>query len=133
PDPVARAAVRVLPQRFKDRFRRVADWRVEAERRGVEQARAALRARMARGDFAEESAPDVTVVIPCFDQGHFVEDAIYSVFAQTHPSWEIVVVDDGSTDPDTVAALGRLDFPRLRLVRQDNQGLPGARNTGIRV
>jgi hypothetical protein len=43
----------------------------------------------------------------------------------------VIIVDDGSTDPETVSILSELDMPRVRVVHQENTGLPGARNTGI--
>lgn len=131
PEPVAAVAVRLLPRSIKDRFRKLASWPAEAARRHAEARRAELRRRIEAGEFAEEEQPDVTVVVPCFNQGAFVEDAVVSVFQQTYASWEVVVVDDGSTDPDTQAVLAGLDYPRVRLIRQENQGLSGARNIGI--
>lgn len=71
----------------------------------------------------------VSVVIPCYGQAHFLGEAIESVLAQTHRHHEIVVVDDGSPD-DTAAVACR--YPSVRYVRQENQGLAAARNTGIR-
>ncbi|MGY1688894.1 glycosyltransferase [Geodermatophilus sp. SYSU D01105] len=71
----------------------------------------------------------VSVVIPCYNQAHFLPDAIESVLAQTHPHHEIVVVDDGSTD-NTQEIVRR--YPGTRCVRQGNAGLAEARNTGIR-
>jgi glycosyltransferase involved in cell wall biosynthesis len=70
----------------------------------------------------------VTVVIPCFDQAHFLAEAIESVLAQTHPDVEVVVVDDGSRD-NTVEVAAR--YPGVRCVRQENRGLAAARNTGL--
>ena len=75
----------------------------------------------------------MTVVIPVYDQTQFLAETLASVYEQTHPSWEIVVVDDGSTDPEAVRFLDSLDRPRLRLIRQPNMGLPGARNSGMKV
>jgi glycosyltransferase involved in cell wall biosynthesis len=70
----------------------------------------------------------VAVVIPTFNHAHFLADAIGSVMAQTHPADEIIVVDDGSTDnPGSIVA----QFPKVRLIRQDNRGLSAARNTGL--
>ena len=81
-------------------------------------------------DLAEKRrAGLVSVVIPCYNQAHFLGEAIESVLAQSHPNFEIVVVDDGSTD-NTSEVAGR--YPGVRLIRQENQGLAGARNTGIR-
>ncbi|HEX2029162.1 MAG TPA: glycosyltransferase [Nitriliruptorales bacterium] len=133
PEPAARAAVHVLPAGVKDRFRRYASWPEERERRASEARRAQLHRRVAAGNFPHLDEPQVTVVVPCHDQGRFLDDAIRSVFEQTFTSWEIVVVDDGSTDPDTRATLDRLAWPRTRVLRQGNRGLPAARNAGIRA
>jgi glycosyltransferase involved in cell wall biosynthesis len=70
------------------------------------------------------------VVIPCYNQAHFLGEAIESVLEQTYPHYEIVVVDDGATD-NTSEVASR--YPgKVRLIRQENRGLSGARNTGIR-
>ncbi len=75
----------------------------------------------------------VSVIIPCFNQGAFVDEALDSVLAQTFDDIEIIVVNDGSTDPLTVGALQALRRPRTRVVHTANQGLPAARNAGIRA
>lgn len=74
----------------------------------------------------------VSVIVPCFDArpGHLAE-ALASVRAQTHPDLEIIVVDDGSTDPATRRALDQAEADGARVLRQQNQGLPAARNSGI--
>ncbi|HVL39343.1 MAG TPA: glycosyltransferase [Fimbriimonadaceae bacterium] len=72
----------------------------------------------------------MSVVIPCFNQAHFLRDAIASCLEQDHAEKEVVVVDDGSTD-DT-AEVARSYGARVRLVQQPNTGLSGARNAGIR-
>jgi glycosyltransferase involved in cell wall biosynthesis len=130
PTPVARLAVRLVPRRLKDRFRRVASWPEEEERRRREEKLRNLRRRARH--LAALPEPRVTVVIPCFDSGAWVEDAVASVFAQTFDSWDIVLVDDGSTDPASIRILDAMAaWPRVRLVRQPNAGLPAARNAGI--
>ena len=78
------------------------------------------------------SAPLVSVLMPCFNHGAFIRDAIQSVLDQTLPDAEVIVVDDGSTDPETRALLGSLDMPRTRVLRTANQGLPAARNFAAR-
>lgn len=72
--------------------------------------------------------PLVSVIIPCYNYGHFLAEAIESVVQQAYPAKEIVVVDDGSTD-NTAAVAAR--YPEVRYVYQPNQGLSAARNTGI--
>ncbi|HSG80199.1 MAG TPA: glycosyltransferase [Acidimicrobiia bacterium] len=131
PRPLARIAVAVLPGWLKERFRSLADWRVEEMRRTASDRRARIRSAIAAGRFPELDDPRVSIVIPCFNQGEYLDEAIQSVFEQTMNDFEIVVVDDGSTEPSTRAALGALDWPRLRVIRQANRGLPGARNAGI--
>ena len=72
--------------------------------------------------------PLVSVIITSYNQAHFLNDAIESVFTQTYSEFEIVVVDDGSTD-NAVEVVAR--YPGVRYIRQDNQGLSAARNTGL--
>ena len=86
---------------------------------------ATVRLRAARSAPADER---VTVVIPCFDQAHFLGEAIESALGQTHPEVEIVVVDDGSEDNTAAVAGG---YPGVRCLRQDNRGLAAARNRGL--
>lgn len=75
--------------------------------------------------------PKVSVVIPCYNQGAFLTEAINSVLSQTFIDFEIVVVDDGSTDPDTLAIVHLIDNPKIKVVRTENGGLALARNRGI--
>ena len=72
---------------------------------------------------------DVSVVIPAFNAGAFLGDAISSVLSQGGPSLELIVVDDGSTD--STAAVGG-SFPEVRLISRANGGIGAARNTGLR-
>lgn len=75
----------------------------------------------------------VSIVIPCFNDGSYVSEAVESALAQTQPAIDIVVVDDGSTDRGTIIALDALRSERVHVHRQSNQGLPAARNTGVRL
>jgi glycosyltransferase involved in cell wall biosynthesis len=74
-----------------------------------------------------DTAPLVTVVIPCFNQARFLPSAIASVERQSYPRVRALVVDDGSVDgtSDVAAELG------VEVIRQPNSGLSGARNTGL--
>ncbi|HKE58452.1 MAG TPA: glycosyltransferase, partial [Pyrinomonadaceae bacterium] len=73
--------------------------------------------------------PLVSIVMPTYNRADTIERAIRSVQAQTFQDWELIVVDDGSTD-DTATRVAGLE-PRMRLIRQENRGFVGARNTGL--
>src|ERR1700736_2112376 len=75
--------------------------------------------------------PRVSVVIPCFNLGEYVDEAVDSVLCQTLQDLEIVIVNDGSTDPHTNAKLAGYSKPRTRVIQTENQGLAAARNVGI--
>jgi glycosyltransferase involved in cell wall biosynthesis len=73
-------------------------------------------------------SPRISVLMPCFNHGQFIDEAIASVLAQTIQDFEIVVVDDGSTDANTRETLSRLNSPRTTVLTTANRGLPAARN-----
>lgn len=74
--------------------------------------------------------PRVSVVIPTYNRWPMVGEAIESVLGQTYPSFELIIVDDGSTD-ETVARLNKY-HSRLRLISQGRKGVSAARNAGAR-
>ncbi|MES1937243.1 glycosyltransferase family 2 protein [Salinisphaera hydrothermalis] len=77
------------------------------------------------------SAPRVSVVIPTYNSARYLDDAIQSVLAQDYADFELLVVDDASTD-DTADHVARYRDPRVRYLRNDTQrGIAGARNRGI--
>lgn len=79
-------------------------------------------------DQTHDGEATVTVVVTTYNHAHYLHEALESVFRQTRPADEVIVVDDGSNDnPEDVTAL----YPRARLIRQKNQGLSAARNTGL--
>src|SRR5579872_2171738 len=86
--------------------------------------------RLQSGTVTEPQRPLVSVVVVCYNQAHFLADAINSVLGQTYKNVEIIVVDDGSTD-DTAATAQR--FPGIRYIHQKNCGLSAARNTGLKA
>ena len=73
----------------------------------------------------------ISIVIPTYDRAATLGRAIDSVVAQTYADWELVIVDDGSTD-DTEAVLGRYTDPRITIVRHGrNRGVAAAQNSGF--
>ena len=77
-------------------------------------------------------SPLVSIIVAAFNAAATIEETCRSALAQTYPSIEVLVVDDGSTDTtaDIVTELAAAD-PRLRLIRQPNLGVAAARNCGI--
>ena len=78
------------------------------------------------------SAPLVSVIVPCYNQGHYLGAAIDSCLRQTLRDIEVIVVDDGSTDCTEFVARSAADRdPRVRIVSGPNAGLGAARNHGL--
>lgn len=78
-----------------------------------------------------EIMPKVSVVITCYNLGRYLDEAITSVLDQSYADYEIVVVDDGSTDTGTRAMFDDFQRPSVRLIRTSNEGVAAARNRGI--
>lgn len=76
----------------------------------------------------------ITVIIPCYNHGRYLPEAVESIVAQTYPRWEIVIVDDGSRDDSAEVAealAARYPERAIRLIRQTNRGLSASRNAGL--
>lgn len=76
--------------------------------------------------------PKVSVIIPCFNQGKYVQESVQSVLKQTFTDFEIIIVDDGSTDQVTRQVLNNLNYPKIKIIHQANGGVSVARNRAIR-
>lgn len=75
--------------------------------------------------------PLVSVILPCYNAHRFLGQTLKSIEAQTFRDFETIVINDGSTEPETLQYLARLSTD-IRVVHQENRGLSGARNTGFR-
>jgi glycosyltransferase involved in cell wall biosynthesis len=73
----------------------------------------------------------VSVIIPCYNTGDYLVEAIQSVLRSGFDDYEIIVVDDGSDSQETLNVLGSIDFPKVTIHRQVNKGLGAARNFGV--
>ena len=74
--------------------------------------------------------PQVSIVVPAYNVASTIADTLKSLLSQTFFDFELIIVDDGSTDR-TVEIIDTFADPRIRLIRQQNRGLAGAHNTGI--
>jgi len=78
--------------------------------------------------------PQISVIIPCYNHGQYIEEAIRSVeLCPDRDLYEIIILDDGSTDLDTIQVLEQLAVKGYHVVRQKNQGLGAARNNAIKL
>jgi glycosyltransferase involved in cell wall biosynthesis len=73
----------------------------------------------------------VSIITPCYNDGRFLDEAVRSVEAQTFGDWELLIVDDGSTDPETQRVLHDWSRPKTRLLRVPHGGVTAARNFAV--
>jgi hypothetical protein len=81
-------------------------------------------------DRSTDDRPGVSVVLPCYNSHRYLQKTLDSLRAQTYRDFEMILVDDGSDDPDTLAFIDSL-ADDVQVLRQPNSGLAAARNTGI--
>ncbi len=74
--------------------------------------------------------PYFTIIIPSFNRVHVIDRAIQSILNQTYPDWELIIVDDGSTDNTKEILTPILADKRIKYIYQDNAGVCAARNNG---
>lgn len=78
--------------------------------------------------------PEISIIIPCYNHGKYVRQAIESVKNSTViDRCEIIVVNDGSTDPYTIQVMEELENEGIKVINQHNQGLARTRNNGIKL
>lgn len=75
--------------------------------------------------------PLISIIIPCYNDAQYIEQAVNSVLNQTYTNIEVIVVDDGS-DEETKKVLKKLEHRITKLISQENKGQSTARNVGIR-
>jgi glycosyltransferase involved in cell wall biosynthesis len=82
--------------------------------------------------YESELMPSVTVIIPAYNVSKFIAETLESVFAQTFHDFDVVVVNDGSTDTEELERVLDPYLGRIHYVKQANGGPAAARNTGLR-
>ncbi len=83
---------------------------------------------------ATREKPLVSIPMALYNQGHYLEGALRSIFAQTLTDWEVVIINDGSTDNSLRIAkdlLKKYNDPRMRIISKANEGLPKTRTRGM--
>lgn len=80
------------------------------------------------------NTPKVSIIVPCYNQARFLDEALQSVLVQTHINWECIIVNDGSSD-NTEEVAKKWEDKDLRFVyiKKENGGLSSARNAGLEV
>lgn len=82
---------------------------------------------------SKNEIPLVSIIIPCYNYGHYLPLAVSSAVKQTYCNIEVIIVDDGSTDNTSEVAEHLVStYPNVKFIHQDNEGVCSARNTGIR-
>ena len=74
----------------------------------------------------------ISVIIPCYNQGQYIDEAVESVLAQSYHDFEIIIINDGSTDEATNIKLIDYSRPKTRVIHTKNQGASAARNVGFK-
>lgn len=72
----------------------------------------------------------VSAIVPAYNAMKYLPESLDSILAQTYPNFEVIIVNDGSTD-NLIEWVSQLTDPRVKLISQENRGLAGARNTGL--
>jgi glycosyltransferase involved in cell wall biosynthesis len=80
----------------------------------------------------KSSSAEVAIIIPCFNHGAYVEQALNSIFETGVDGLEVILINDGSTDPETLRILDSLPSEKVTVLHQENAGAAAARNHGIR-
>jgi len=80
-----------------------------------------------------DTTPLITVIIPAYNAGEYLRKAVVSILRQTHTNFELIIVDDGSTDGSVEALRGEFTDPRVVWIRQDNLGKSTAINRALEM
>lgn len=72
----------------------------------------------------------ISIIIPLYNKEHFIEQTLKSVLGQTYTDFEVIIVNDGSTDK-SVDIVSEFKDKRIKLINQENKGVSAARNTAL--
>ena len=77
--------------------------------------------------------PLISIVVPVYNVEEYINECIESIQKQTYTNLEILVINDGTKDRSIEVIKDLMNDPRIQVINQSNQGLSGARNTGMRA
>ena len=76
--------------------------------------------------------PQVSIIVPAYNSAHLIESTLRSILNSTTKDYEVIIVNDGSTDNLDQVVKPFIDSCQFKYIKQDNKGLAAARNTGIK-
>jgi glycosyltransferase involved in cell wall biosynthesis len=74
----------------------------------------------------------ISIVVPCYNAAAYISETIYSILKQSHSKFELIIINDGSTD-HSVEIISEIKDPRITVIHQSNQGVSVTRNNGLKV
>ncbi|WP_297095235.1 glycosyltransferase family A protein [uncultured Draconibacterium sp.] len=77
--------------------------------------------------------PLISVIVPCYNQGEYLDECLESIHSQSYNNYEIIVINDGSTDELTNKIISKISHPKIKVLQTTNQGVSSARNHAINV
>ena len=81
----------------------------------------------------DEKQPLISIIVPCYNTEDYIEQCLDSLIHQSYKNFEIILVNDGSTDDTDAKIQPYLSDDRIKYIIQENKGLSGARNTGLDI
>ncbi len=124
----------LLPPRLLDGLRHYRDRLTESADKAARHTREVFRRYFQRFPVPRHHGPLVSIIVPCYNYGRYLNRMLASLDAQTWRDFEVIIVDDGSTEPETIAFIDKLisePQPGRIVLRQKNSGVIAARNYGI--
>jgi glycosyltransferase involved in cell wall biosynthesis len=88
---------------------------------------------MQNGKHSDPESPLISIILPAFNVSAYIGDALRSVFAQDFEDYEVIVVNDGSTDTPQLEEVLEPYREKIIYIKQDNQGISAARNAALRI
>ncbi|WP_319481205.1 glycosyltransferase family A protein [uncultured Draconibacterium sp.] len=79
-----------------------------------------------------QTSPLISIIVPCYNQGKYLTECLNSVHSQRYENYEIVVINDGSTDAHTNKTVREISHPKVTVLQTENRGVSAARNRGIK-